>query len=170
MTLGDSVVLGVVSIASVVDLHSRRIPNTLTFGAATGALVVSAAAGGFPGLSFSFAGWAIGLALWLPIYALGGMGAGDIKLMAAVGAWLGPADAVRAALFAAIAGALMALAIATSRGLLRQTVANVRFLLAHWAVAGFAPHARLTLAYPDSPRLAYAVPIFAGTAVAIWLR
>jgi prepilin peptidase CpaA len=93
-----------------------------------------------------------------------------VKLMAAVGAWLGPADVLYAALYAAIAGAVFALALAVSRRCVRQTFSNVQLLLNHWQVVGFAPHAQLTLATATSPRLAYAVPIFTGTVVAIWLR
>jgi prepilin peptidase CpaA len=104
------------------------------------------------------------------MYALGGMGAGDVKLMAAVGAWLGPGDVLYAALYAAVAGAVMAMGVAVVRGCVRQTFSNVHLLLNHWQVAGFSPHAQLTLAAGSSPRLAYAVPVLAGTVAAIWLR
>jgi len=170
MSPGESIAVGVVGIACVFDLHTRRIPNTLTLGAAAAALIAAGAAGGVAGLTSSLSGWLLATALWLPVYALGGMGAGDVKLLAAVGAWLGPADAFHAAMYAGIAGAIMALSLAVSRGLLRQTVSNLQLLVVHWQVMGFTPHAQLTLANTDRPRLAYALPILAGTVVAIWLR
>jgi prepilin peptidase CpaA len=170
MSFGESIAVGVALIACIFDLHSRRIPNVLTFGAAIAALAFAAVVGGIDGVGTSLAGWLIATALWLPIYALGGMGAGDVKLMAAVGAWLGPADVLYAALYAAIAGAVFALGLAISRRCVRQTFSNVHLLLNHWQVVGFAPHAQLTLARAASPRLAYAVPILAGTLTAIWLR
>ena len=170
MVTGDSIAVGVVGIACIFDLHSRRIPNALTFGAAAAALAAAGVPGGVSGLTFSLSGWLLAIALWIPFYALGGMGAGDVKLLAAVGAWLGPADVFHAALYAGIAGAMMALSIAAARGLLRQTFSNLQLLVAHWQVAGFAPHAQLTLADTGRPRLAYALPILAGTVMAIWLR
>jgi prepilin peptidase CpaA len=162
--------ISVALVACVFDLYSRRIPNALTFGAAAVALVVAAALGGLSGASSSLTGLGVGLAVWLPIYALGGMGAGDVKLMAAIGAWLGPADAFYAAMFAAMAGGVLGVALAVAHGCARQTASNVQLLLVHWRVAGFTPHSQLTLARAASPRLAYAVPILTGTVMALWLR
>ena len=170
MGLSDIAAISVALVACVFDLYSRRIPNALTFGAAAVALVVAAALGGASGAWSSLRGLGIGLAIWLPIYALGGMGAGDVKLMAAIGAWLGPADAFYAAMFAAMAGAALAAALAVAHGCARQTASNVQLLLVHWRVAGFTAHSQLTLATARSPRLAYAVPILAGTVVALWLH
>ena len=170
MTLGECAAIATAVVASVFDLHSRRIPNLLTFGAAAAALTVASLTGGLPGAGASLTGWLVATVLWIPIYALGGMGAGDVKLLAAIGAWLGPATAVQVSLYSAIAGGAMAVVVAVARGVARQTVANVQLLIVHWQVAGFRPHAQLTLATADSPRLAYAVPILAGTAVALWLR
>ena len=62
--------------------------------------------------AFAAAGWATGLALFVPLYALGGMGAGDVKLLGAIGAWLGPMGAVWTGLYGAIAGGVLALAVA----------------------------------------------------------
>src|SRR5688500_17057938 len=80
--------------AAVCDVRSRRIPNALTFGAAASALVYALATGGIGSLGFAAAGWIAGAALFFPFFALGGMGAGDVKLIAALGAWVGPAEAV----------------------------------------------------------------------------
>lgn len=170
MSLPETLAIVVALTACVFDVRSRRIPNALTFGAAGAALVFASVTGGFSGLGWSLGGWALATAMWIPIYALGGMGAGDVKLMAAVGAWLGPGPVFFAALYSASAGAVMAVGVAIAQGAVRQTYQNVQLLLMHWRVAGFAPHAQLTLDTASSPRLAYAVPIFAGTLAAIWFR
>src|SRR5436190_14463152 len=102
-----AVVLGIV--ASFYDLRSRRIPNLLTFGGAAAAIVFSLVVHGLPGLWTSLGGWFAGFALFLPFWLLGGMGAGDVKLLACLGAWLGPQVTLWAALYASIAGGGMAL-------------------------------------------------------------
>jgi len=170
MNVHDSIAILIGLAACGFDLSRRRIPNALTLGAAAAAIFVSASTGGVAGARSSLLGWTVATALWLPLYALGGMGAGDVKLIAAIGAWLGPIDVIHAALYAAMAGAAFAVGLVLARGCARETCSNVRLLLVHWRVAGFTPHAQLTLASSDSPRLAYAVPILAGTVVAIWLR
>jgi prepilin peptidase CpaA len=169
MPFHESVAIAVAIVACTFDLQSRRIPNVLTFGAALAAVLIFLFTGGVWAAGWSIAGWTVAAALWLPLYARRGMGAGDVKLIAALGAWLGPGDAVRLSLFAAIAGAAFAVAVAIARRCLTRTWSNVRLLLAHWRVNGLTPLSGLTLATSDSPRLAYAVPILVGTMAAIWL-
>jgi prepilin peptidase CpaA len=170
MTFHETAALGIALVASGFDLHSRRIPNLLTFGAALAALIVALVTAGLPGLGASAAGWLLATVLWLPLYALGGMGAADVKLLAAIGAWLGPADVLHTALYAAIAGGVLAVMVAVARGCVRQTWSNVQLLIVHWRVVGFTPHAQLTLDASTSPRLAYAVPILIGAMVTTWFR
>lgn len=164
----EIVAVAVALAACVFDVRSRRIPNALTFGAALAAFAVAAFTGGFSALGASGAGWALGLAMWLPIYALGGMGAGDVKLIAAIGAWIGPGAVIYAALYAAVAGGFMAAGVAIAQRCVRQTYDNIQLLILHWRVAGFTPHAQIALGTASSPRLAYAIPVFIGTVVAIW--
>jgi prepilin peptidase CpaA len=170
MRLEDFAAIAVAGIACVFDLHRRRIPNALTFGAAGLAFITAAIIGGLSATGASMAGWAVGLAIWLPLYVLGGMGAGDVKLMAAVAAWLGVVDGFHAALYAGVAGGALAVVVALLHGCMRQTWSNVQLLVLHWRVAGFAPHSQLTLDSSTSPRLAYAVPVLVGTVAAVWLR
>ena len=80
--------------ACVTDFRSRRIPNVLTFGASAAAVVFSGVTNGWAGLGWALAGWGVGCALFLPWFLLGGMGAGDVKLLAALGAWAGPGTAL----------------------------------------------------------------------------
>ncbi|MBW1991120.1 MAG: prepilin peptidase, partial [Deltaproteobacteria bacterium] len=72
------------------DFCTRRIPNFLTLGGALAGLVFQAAAHGLSGLAQGFLGLALGLGLLLPFYWKAGLGAGDVKALAALGTWLGP--------------------------------------------------------------------------------
>jgi prepilin peptidase CpaA len=93
--------------ATVVDIRTRRIPNELT--AAMAGIGVGLSAAGVSGISVwaSMLGFVIGLALMMPGHVLGATGAGDVKLMAAVGAIVGPALVVTAFLFTAVAGGVL---------------------------------------------------------------
>lgn len=76
--------------AAASDLRTRRLPNWLTVTAFVTALVFHTAMGSFAGLWFSLSGFAIGFGILLVLWLIGGGGGGDVKLMGAVGAWLGP--------------------------------------------------------------------------------
>ena len=160
----------IAAVACVSDLRTRRLPNALTFGGAAAALVFSVAMGGPAALLGALGGWATGLAVFLPFFVLGGLGAGDVKLVAGLRAWLGAADTVWVALYAAVAGGGMALAVAAGTGYLGAAVDNVYLLLAHFRVVGVRPHPELTLEQGKGPRLPYALPITAGLMLALWLR
>jgi prepilin peptidase CpaA len=164
------VALSVGVIACITDVRRRRIPNVLTFGAAALALVFHGMIGGLSGLQTAAFGWLAGLALFLPFFLLGGMGGGDVKLLAALGAWLGPGDAVWLAIYASIAGGVLAVVVAVARGYLSTALRNLRGLLSYWSVVGPRPMAALTLEHGNAPRLAFAVPMLVGTMVTIWLR
>jgi prepilin peptidase CpaA len=116
----------------------------------------------------AFGGWLAGAALFFPLFALGGMGAGDVKLLAALGAWLGPVDAVWMAIFASIAGGLIAVVVSMYHGYLRTAGTNIWFMLMHWRASGIQPVAGLTLRDARAPRLAYAVPIAIGLVCTLW--
>jgi prepilin peptidase CpaA len=169
-TPADAAALAIAVIATATDLRHRRIPNALTLAGALAGLIYSVATAGGSGAVTSLEGWGVGLLLWLPIYALGGMGAGDVKLLACVGAWLGPGAVLRVAIYASIAGGALAVAVALRHRYLRTAYQNVWVLLATWRVSGITPIDTVTLENSKGPRLAYAVPILAGTAVAVYLR
>jgi prepilin peptidase CpaA len=97
--------------AAVIDGLKLRVPNWLTFHLIAGGLVFSAWHGGWPALAGSLQGAALGLALMLPLYMIGGMGAGDVKLFAGVGAWVGPWVTLGAFVVAVEVGGVMALAM-----------------------------------------------------------
>ena len=96
--------LGLLGVAVVSDLRSHRIPNLLVLLGLVLGLVGQTWAAGFIGLGHSLLGMLIGFGIFLPMYAVGGMAAGDVKLMAMAGAFLTPPDALWAAFFSLIAG------------------------------------------------------------------
>jgi len=169
-TISDVVVLAIGLVACVTDFRSRRIPNVLTFGAAAAAFVSWALAGGLSGLAFSLAGCLVGCLLFLPWFLLRGMGAGDVKLLAALGAWVGPSTALWLALYSSLAGGVFAVMVTLPSGYLSMMLRNVWGLLMFWRVAGLQPHPELTLATATGPRLPYAFPITAGVVAVLWLR
>ncbi|WP_434033131.1 A24 family peptidase [Cupriavidus sp. a3] len=102
--------IGIVLTAAAIDLDRRRIPNWLTFGAWIAALPVQMTIHGIAAGSLTWLyGWLVGLALFLPFYLLRGMAAGDVKLLAAVGAWLGATMIVNVALATCVIGGVWAL-------------------------------------------------------------
>jgi prepilin peptidase CpaA len=152
------------------DLRTRRIPQALTLGGAAAGLAFHLLSGGWTAGGTSLAGWGLGLAVFLVPFALGGLGAGDVKLMAALGAWLGPGTVLWLAAYTAISGAVLAVGYSLVTGYLGRALANLWLLLVHWRVNGIRPLDELTLEHGRGPRLAYAVPILAGTMVTLWLR
>lgn len=148
--------------ATICDLRTRRIPNYLTTSTALAGLLVAATGAGLP-LGAALVGLAVGAAVMLPGYALGTTGAGDVKLMAAFGAWLGPGLTVAAFLFAAVAGGLLAVAVAINRGRLRAAVTGAAQLAASPGEA-----AAFCAQREEAHRFAFGPAIAAGTAVALW--
>jgi prepilin peptidase CpaA len=156
-------------VACVFDVRTRRIPNALTFGAAIAGVLFHRLADGPEGVLVAAAGWLVGLGLFLPFFALRGMGGGDVKLLAALGAWVGPQDALWLAVYTGIAGGVLGVGVALSRGYLKTAMQNVAGALRYWGTAGIRPVPGLTLESGNAPRLAYAIPILAGTLVTLWL-
>jgi prepilin peptidase CpaA len=164
-----AIVISIGLAACVFDVRTRRIPNALTFSAAAAGLLYHAATSGVAGVQLAAAGWLLGLLLLLPYFALGGMGGGDVKLVAALGAWLGPWETFWLAMYAGIAGGVLGLIVALTHGYVRRAFANVRSMIGYWTVVGLKPVPGMTLESSTAPRLAYAIPILAGTMVALWL-
>jgi prepilin peptidase CpaA len=116
--------------AAGIDIATRRIPNPLSVAVAAGGIVAAAAGVGDVSLGSSLAGFALGLLLMLPAHVLGALGAGDVKLFAAVGAVIGAGRIVPAFLYTGVAGGLLAIGVAASRGRLASTVCRTGRLLA----------------------------------------
>jgi prepilin peptidase CpaA len=165
------------------DVLSRRIPNTLVVvGLALGLFFQAAAPAGSGlfhpthvgslGLISALLGAAAGLGLLLPLYMLRAMGAGDVKLMAMVGAWLGASGVVWATLFTLIAGGVLSIAVMLATRSSRQVFSNLHAMLAPAIVNPSLSSVTAAGARKTTGRLPYAFAIAAGTALEIlrhWL-
>ena len=156
-------VLGLLVWAAAEDLRFRRIPNWLTFSLILSGFVQSFGAGALVTPTSSLLGFALGFALMLGLFLMGAMGGGDVKLMAGVGAWFGPAMVWNVFLIAAVLGAVMvvtqALAQRRTKVLLRNS-AVLAINLAHVNDVGLE-HTKATgqsCRSVDRP-LPYAVPV-----------
>ena len=105
------VLISVLIVAAIIDLWIQKIPNILTVPTMVAGLAYHSLANGWSGFIFSSEGLAIGIGIFIIPYMMGGMGAGDAKLMGAVGAMIGPKGCVTACLFTAIAGGIYALIV-----------------------------------------------------------
>lgn len=170
MTLLNIFVGTLLTLACMTDLRTRRIPNVLTGSAVVAALLFHLVTGGWQAAGWSLLGLFVGALLFFPMFALRGMGAGDVKLLAAVGAWLGPGQVTIAALATSIVGGVMGLVVAFAYGYLRKALVNIYLLLLHWRVMGVQPLPEVTLEQGRGPRLAYALPIAIGTVVTLCLK
>jgi prepilin peptidase CpaA len=116
-------------VMAVGDWRTRRIPNYLTFGGALAGLVFQTAVFGWAGLAQALLGLLVGMALLLLPYILGGMGAGDVKALAALGAWLGPKGCFSLFCYMGLAGGLMSLGVLIWQGILWSYLRNGLVLL-----------------------------------------
>ena len=159
-----AVLSGLLGVAVVSDLRNHRIPNLLVLVGLVLGMVGQTWAFGFVGLGHSLLGILIGFALFLPMYMVGGMAAGDVKLMAMAGAFLTPHDALWAAFFSLIAGGACGLLIVLVRGQALQTIG--RYWLMLRARAYFSP-AEDEVAGKPFP---YSIAVLLGTLISVfWL-
>jgi prepilin peptidase CpaA len=129
----DAIVLAAVVAASgsaaTIDLRTGRIPNLLTATVAVAGLGLAGLGLSGHSMGAALVGALIGFALMLPGHLLGGTGAGDVKLLAALGTLLGPGGIVMAFLYSAIAGGLLAVGHAVGRGRFGTTVSRTARLM-----------------------------------------
>lgn len=180
--LGGMLVLAVFLLPAVVsDIRKHHIPNRVTLtGALVGLLINSLfpvfasplqEVPGMLGWQESVAGWLLGLALFLPLYLMRTMGAGDVKLLAMVGAFVGPVEILGVALATMLIGGVLAVVVVICQGMLSRFIANLR--LAAWTAvarvaAGQMPDGR---DLPESVgKLPYGVAIGAGTIAYLYYR
>jgi prepilin peptidase CpaA len=151
--------------AVFMDLRERRIPNWVTVPGLLAGLVTSAAVeSGFP--ISALAGSCLGLLIALPFLALGALGGGDAKLLAAVGAFVGPGGLLSVALYGALAGGLLAVGSAIRRGTFISVLLNSGRLFVHLITLGRHGE-RFGLDSPDAHTVPYGLAIATG-ALATW--
>jgi prepilin peptidase CpaA len=149
-------------VATIHDLKDRKIPNKLTGPAILAGLVLHLVLGGYAQLGWALLAGLIAGGVFLLFHLAGGMGAGDVKLMAAVGCIAGISSIREVLLSTVIIGGVFALALAAYRGRVRETLANVFTLLGHHRQNGLKAHPELNVANRSGLRLPYAVPIALG--------
>lgn len=154
-------------VATITDIKSQRIYNWLTFPLILSGLATHTIFGGLEGLKFSGAGLGIGFVVMAVPYFLGVMGAGDVKLMTGIGAWLGASTTFTAFLFTCIAGGVYAIGVLVFRPELLKAVfrniVNTFTVFVATRKFNFAP----TGSEASMPRLCYGVAISVGTITAM---
>ena len=154
--------LFVAIVATITDLRSRRIPNWLVIPFFVAGMAACTVSGGWPGLERSVLGAVTGASALGIFWLLGGMGMGDVKLFAAIGAWIGPYQLVFAFLFMGLAGGVIALAWSIRGGFLNDSLSGTADLIFGLPKRGLRPHGTLALTNPDARKMPYAPAIAIG--------
>jgi prepilin peptidase CpaA len=149
-------------LGAICDVRTRRIPNWLTGSGILAGLLLHLGLGGWRSLSSAAAGGLLAGTIFLLFYLAGGMGAGDVKLIAAVCCLAGLSAVAGILLSTALLGGLFALLLALLRRRLKDTLSNLGRLLLHHGSAGLRPHPDLNLSNPGTLRLPYGLAIAAG--------
>jgi prepilin peptidase CpaA len=152
----------VLLIALAIDMRIFKIPNVLTYPAMAAALTFHTVLNGAGGLLYSMLGLVAGLGIFFLPFALGFMGAGDVKLMGVVGAALGARGVLNACVFTSLAGGILAIA------LLALHNRNVKFLSSYADALNASIGERRVINVPSTekenkPKVYYALAIAAGT-------
>ena len=155
-------------IGAACDIRSRRIPNWLTGTSILLGLTLHLSLEGWIALGTATLAGAIGGGVFLLFYLGGGMGAGDVKLMAAVSVIVGLGHVGEVLLATTLLGGLFAVVFALFNGRLKDALANVVTLITHHGKAGLTPHPELNITNPLTLRLPYGIAVAAGAAVLSW--
>lgn len=170
--LTNTLLVGYLLAVAVIDSLRSRIPNALTVSAAVAGLLLGTIASGAGGLLAATEGLLVGFFLFLPLYLLGGFGAGDVKAVAAAGSFLGPQGALVAVFCTLIAGGIAGLAVLLTAG----GMPALRSMLSRWALLMYVPSAARPLAAQADPsnaapklRFPYGVAIACGVIASLLL-
>jgi prepilin peptidase CpaA len=160
----------VLAVATFTDLRSRRIPNWLVLPFMVAGIGVSGWMHGWHGIEQSFAGLGLGVLLLGVFCIMGGMGMGDLKLCAAIGAWIGPSQLILALVLTGVVGGVMAVCWAIAGGFLGELFSGAGNLLFGIKDRGLRPHPELVLDNPLARKMPYAPAIAIGTLVSFFSR
>jgi prepilin peptidase CpaA len=151
-------------VAAWLDIKNHRIPNLLVMAGMVAGIFLHARQDGWHGLAFGAAGIAVGLAVLLPFYVMRILGAGDVKLMAMVGGFLGSWDVLGALLATFLAGGVLALAAALRAKAMIRLIQNLKLMALGSMVRISEGRAPTVDDLPESVgKLPYAVAIATGT-------
>ena len=162
--------LFVLTVATFTDIRSRRIPNWLVVPFLIAGICVSAWTEGWHGVGHSLEGLALGAVLFGILNLMGGMGMGDVKLCAAIGAWIGPSQLFTAMILTAMVGGLMAICWAVAGGFVGELFKGTGDVLVGVKEHGLRPHPELTLSNPVARKMPYAPAIAIGTMISFFSR
>ena len=160
----------VLAIATFTDVRSCRIPNWLVLPFLVAGIGVSGWMQGWHGVGQSFLGIGLGALVLGFLCWMGGMGMGDMKLCAAVGAWIGPAQLMVALVVMAMAGGIMALCWAIGGGFVGELLDGAGDLIFGLRKRGLRPHPELILDNPLTRKMPYAPAIAIGTLISFFSR
>ena len=159
------VLLAIVLVAAAYDVRFRRIPNWLSLTAAVSGLLLNIALFGWRGAASAGLGLLLAFALYLPLYLIRGMGAGDVKLMAGIGALAGPANWLVIFLITSVLGGLVSLLVIAFKKRFHQTMLNLAVIgvaLTHFRAPAESDE-RLDVRSSRALRLPHAAVIAGGT-------
>ncbi len=156
------------AVAGWLDWRSRCIPNWLTLSSLAVGLAMSTAAMGWSGARSGLEGSGLALALLLPLVWLRALGAGDWKLMGALGAALGPAQILRVLLASIFIAGIMAVAQITWQKRWLAASANLLELFQGFFIFGLKPNPRITLDNPAMPSLPFGIAVAGATIFCSW--
>lgn len=160
----------VLAVSTFTDLRSRRIPNWLVLPFLVVGLVVSVVPKSWHGIGIlhSLEGMGLGLVLFGILAFMGGMGMGDVKLCAAIGAWVGPQQLFVALVLTGIAGGIMALVWAAAGGFLGELFTGTSDVLFGWRKRETGTEKEHTLQNPLARKMPYAPAIAIGTLISFF--
>jgi len=157
--------LMIATVGAIKDLRGRTIPNLLTYSGISFGLSFRVAIGGWPALKIGVLGMLIGGGLFYLLFLVGGMGGGDVKLMAAVAAWAGTLQTIHILTITAMAGGILAIVYMVRHRQVRSVVQNSLELLRHHLAHGLEPHPLLNVGQAGSFQIPYGLAIVIGTVV-----
>lgn len=170
-------VLGASLVAATTDVSTGRIPNKLVAPVAAAGLLWACCTGGLAGLAGALVGAALLMLPFVLLFILAGGGAGDAKLMGALGLWLGPLNAVLVLPLVLLAGVVLALALSIAHKRMGAVLHQIRVICGDWLICIFyrvRPQLPASLpSYRSDPQgMPYGLAIFLGVglaAVGAWL-
>jgi prepilin peptidase CpaA len=165
----ENLIICLILIISVItDLRGRKILNIVTFPAILGGLIYFTIFSGFDGFLFSGKGFLVGLGLLFIPFAMGGIGAGDVKLLAAIGAWKGAMFVFYTGIYAAIIGGVIAIVILIKQRKLGFTFKSMLFSLMFFR--GTQGSLEINSGNQGTVSIPYAVPIAIGALLTFMLE
>jgi len=160
----------VLSVATFTDLRSRRIPNWLVLPFLAAGFAASGWFHGWHGIVQSLEGAGLALAIYGFFFFMGGMGAGDVKLCVAIGAWIGPSQLFFALVITGMVGGVMVVCWAAFGGFLKELFTGASNLAFGWKDSGGVLDPEMALSNPKRRKMPYAPAIAIGTLISFFAR